>query len=151
MLDVGESCSGGGSSTGLSLRLALNFFLFRFSAASAPKFRCRWWWCDLLLLLLDLELSLLLFVWWEWWWLLWSLSGLSRLGLESDGLSVTASEFGLLLADSLRLWLGDLQTESSDCERPMKREPPDFTLSIKVPKSREKREREEKHSGITRE
>lgn len=158
MLDVGESCSGGGSKTGLSFRLAENFFLLRLSAAK-PKFKCRWWWCDLLLLLLlDLlledDLSLLelfrwwsLFVfdwWWWWWWLLWwwlsTLSGLSRLGLESVGLSVTASEFGLLLwlADSLRLWFGELHTESSDCERPMKRDTlPDFAASIKVP-SRDK-------------
>lgn len=74
----------------------------------------------------------------------WS-PGLSRLGFESVGDSVTASsEFGLLLADSLRwwwwllLWLfcggGELHTESSDRERPIKRDTlPDFAASISVP------------------
>jgi hypothetical protein len=63
---------------------------------------------------------------------------LSKLGLESDGDSVTASsEAGLLLlvrsADSPGL-LGVLQTESSERERPIKRDTlPDFAASISVP------------------
>lgn len=58
------------------------------------------------------------------------------LGFESVGDSVTASsEFGLLLwlADSLRLF-DELQTESSDRERPIKRDTlPDFAASMRVP------------------
>lgn len=147
-LDVGEECSGGGSSTGLSFRLFENFFRLRFSAANAPKFKCicRWWCSFLLLLLCDWGLLTLLLIrcwslgWCDddccWWWCLWSTSGLSRLGFESVGDSVTASsEFGLLLwlADSFRLF-GELQTESSERERPIKRDTlPDFAASIRVP------------------
>lgn len=39
-LDVGDACSGGGSSTGLSFRLLENFLRLRLSAANAPKFKC---------------------------------------------------------------------------------------------------------------
>lgn len=55
------------------------------------------------------------------------------LGFESVGVSVTASsEFGLS-ADSLRLFV-ELHTESSERERPIKRDTlPDFAASIKVP------------------
>jgi len=57
--------------------------------------------------------------------------------LESVGDSVTASsEFGLMLADSLRLCIGggELHTESSERERPIKRDTlPDFAASINVP------------------
>lgn len=157
----------GGSVRGLSLRLLENFFRFLFNAANALKLRftcgiCKWWWCSFLLGLLRWLLCCCFsfegdnwcwsFDWrdepceWLAWWCLWwwfSPSGLSILGFESVGDSVTASsEFGLLLADSLRWrwwwWLllggGELQTESSDRERPMKRDTlPDFAASISVP------------------
>lgn len=147
-LDVGEAFSGGGSSTGLSFLLFENFFRLHLSAASAPKFKCICrWWCSFLwlLLLFDWGLwTLLLFrcsVGWcdddDCWWCLCSTSGLSRLGFESVGDSVTASsEFGLLLwlADSFRLF-GELQTESSERERPIKRDTlPDLAASIRVPR-----------------
>lgn len=144
-LDVGEECSGGGSSTGLSFLLFENFFRLRLSAAKAPKFKCICRWCSFLLLLLFVWglWTLLLFRCWSLGlcdecccWCLCSTSGLSMLGFESVGDSVTASsEFGLILwlADSLRL-LGELQTESSERERPIKRDTlPDFAASIRVP------------------
>lgn len=160
---------------GLSFRLLENFFRFLFSAASALKLRftcgiCKWWWCSFLLLLWGLLRWLLCCCrsfggdkwcwsldcrdepceWLAWrcllcgaWW--FSPSGLSKLGFESVGDSVTASsEFGLLLADSLRWWRrwwwllggGELHTESSDRERPMKRDTlPDFAASMSVPAS----------------
>lgn len=142
-LDVGEEFSGGGSSTGLSFLLFENFFRLRLSAASAPKFKCICRWCSFLLLLLlfvwELWTLLLLLRCWSLGWCDWwcGASGLSRLGFESVGDSVTASsEFGLLLwlADSLRLF-GELQTESSERERPINRDTlPDFAASIRVPK-----------------
>lgn len=146
---------------GLSLRLLENFFRFLLSAANALKLRftcgiCRWWWCSFLLLLWGLRWLLCCWcsfggdiVCWSFDWRDepcecdgWWCSGLSKLGFESVGDSVTASsEFGLLLADSLRFewwwwWLGggELHTESSDRERPMKRDTlPDFAASISVP------------------
>ena len=165
-LDDGEECSRGGSSTGLSFRLFENFFRLRLSAAKAPKFKCICrWWCSflwLLLLLFDWGLLTLLLVlcwslgcWW-WcdeccWWCLWSTSGLSMLGFESVGDSVTASsEFGLLLwlADSLLRLFDELHTESSERDRPIKRDTlPDFAASIRVPIVEEKERETERERG----